>query len=82
MASKVKIELNSAAVRSLLRSSEMLEDLRSRAQRIANAAGEGMEANAAVGPNRARASVVTATFEARHREATRRALTSAIDAGR
>lgn len=78
----VKIELNSAAVRSILTSGEVQADLAARAQRIAAAAGPGMEASSSVGANRARASVIAATFEARHAEATRRALTSAIDAGR
>jgi len=41
-----------------------------------------MEPSAMVGKNRARASVITATHSARRAEATRRALTRAIDAGR
>lgn len=80
--STVRIELNSAGVRSLLRSSEVLADLRERAERIAASAGPGMKVSAQAGSNRARASVVTATFEAMHREATERALTRAVDAGR
>lgn len=60
----------------------MKADLERRAQRIAAAAGGGVEAEASVGPNRARAAAFTATFEAMHDEATNRSLTRALDAGR
>lgn len=85
MADKVgltKFELNHAGVRELLCSDGVLADLRGRAERIAAAAGDGMEVDARVGANRARASVHTATWEARHAEALDRVLTRAIDAGR
>jgi hypothetical protein len=78
----VKIELNPAGVRELLRSPEVLADLSARAHRIANAAGDGMEVDAELGRVRARATVFTATFEAMRAEATTRALTRAVDAGR
>lgn len=78
----VRIKLNSGAVRQLLRSPEVLADLQARAARIAAAAGAGMEVDSEVGPNRARAAVITRTAEARHAEATDRALTRGIDAGR
>jgi hypothetical protein len=52
------------------------------AQRIAAAAGPGMEASVEVGRTRARASVITATYEARRAQATRLALIRALDAGR
>ena len=58
------------------------EDLKDRAARIAAAAGEGMETDYAVGRNRARASVRTATFAAMRAEAKDRALSRALDAGR
>lgn len=77
-----RIVLNRRGVRQLLRSPEVLADLKHRAEQIAAAAGPGMEASAMVGKGRARASVITATSEARKAEATRRALTRAIDAGR
>lgn len=79
---RMRIELNSKGLRQLLRSPEVLADVEQRAQRIAAAAGEGFEASAKLGPNRARASVVTATAEAMLAEAEDRALTRALDAGR
>ncbi|MFA5712299.1 hypothetical protein [Mycolicibacterium sp.] len=82
MATPGRIVLNRKGMRQLLRSPEVLADLERRAERIAARAGDGMEPSAMVGKNRARASVITATSEARKAEATRRALTRAIDAGR
>lgn len=85
MATSIKIELNSAGVQQLLKSGEIQADLARRAAAIATAAGAsggefGHEAN--VGANRARASVWTEDFEAMRAEATSRALTRAVDAGR
>ena len=82
MAKSVRLEMNSAGFRQILRSEKVRDHLASRAQNIADAAGPGMEASSAVGSNRARASVVTATREAMLAEAEDKALTSAIDAGR
>jgi len=82
MASRVRIVLNRRGMRELLRSPEVLADLKRRAEQIAAAAGDGMEPSAMVGKNRARASVITATPSARRAEAVTRALTRAIDAGR
>lgn len=53
-----------------------------KAQKIADAAGPGMRASVVIGRNRARASVITETRAAKRAEATNRALTRAIDAGR
>lgn len=78
----MKFELNREGVRALLQSSEVQADVRRRAEAIAAAAGEGMEADSTVGRNRARASVRTGTFEARMAESKDRKLTAAIDAGR
>lgn len=78
----VIIKLVPAGIRALLRSPEVEHDLERRAQAIAAAAGEGMEVSTFRGPNRVRATVITATTEARVAEATDRALTRAIDAGR
>jgi len=77
-----RIVLNSRGVRQLLRSTEVEADLRRRAGQIAAAAGPGMEASSMAGSNRARASVITATSAARRAEATGRALTRSLDAGR
>lgn len=78
----VRFDLNRKGVRELLRGPEVQAELRQRAQRIAAAAGPGHEVQMWVGRNRARATVRTATWQARHAEATTRALTRAIDAGR
>jgi len=77
-----RIVLNSRGVRQLLRSAEVEADLRRRAEQIATAAGPGMEASSMTGRNRARASVITTTPAARRAEATGRALTRSLDAGR
>lgn len=79
---KPKIVVNSAGVEQLLKSPEVLADLERRAQAIAAVAGPGMEVDAQIGPNRARASVRTATIPAMVAEATDRALTRAFQAGR
>jgi hypothetical protein len=78
----VRIVLNRRGVRELLRSPEIQRDLRRRAEAIARVAGPGHEVDTQVGRNRARAAVITGTFEAAHNEATNRSLTRAIDAGR
>lgn len=78
----VRVKLNSAGVRALLRSVDVCNDLRARAARIAAAAGDGMESDASIGSNRARATVWTDTNEARRAEADEFALTRAVDAGR
>jgi hypothetical protein len=57
-------------------------DLKKRADRIAAAAGEGMESSVVIGRTRARSSVITGTYAARRAEARDAALTRAIDAGR
>lgn len=78
----VRIDVNRGALRDLLRGDAVQADLKRRADKIAQAAGPGHKVNVNVGANRARAEVVTDTFEARAREATGRSLTRAIDAGR
>jgi cytochrome c556 len=78
----VKVTIERKEIRALLRSPEVKRDLERRAKRIADAAGEGFEADSETGTNRARATVWTDTFEAMRAEATDRALTRSIDAGR
>lgn len=79
---KVRIEVNRKGV------SEILKDHRTEAlcmevaERVAATAGEGMEASSQIGARRARASVITATFEARLAEAQGRALSRAVESGR
>lgn len=78
----MRVKLNKASVRALLRSPEIQRDLKRRADAIAQAAGPGFEADLSVGRNRARATVRTATRAARRAEATNRTLSRAVDAGR
>lgn len=70
----------------LRNSPEVIADLQSRAERIADSAGEGFETRPAETnrsvKGRARVAVVTASFKAMHAQATDSALTRAIDAGR
>ena len=78
MAGPMILRLNSAGMREMLKSAGVLQDMRARAERVAQAAGTGMEATAVVGKTRARASVITATTEARYNEASGKALTRAF----
>lgn len=81
-----RLVLNTSEVRRLLRGeseySGVRDDLARRGQAIASAAGPGMETTNDVGANRARTNVWTATYEAIVNEATSKALTRALDAGR
>ena len=79
MGATVKISLNRKALRSMLKQTGPVDDA---AERIAAAAGHGNVVHTEVGRNRARSAIVTETMGARRREATNRALTRAIDAGR
>lgn len=79
------ITFNRQGFRDLLRSPGVMADLERRAQAIAAAAdtaGGTHVVRSELGPERARAAVVTADFEAMRLEATRANLTGAIDAGR
>lgn len=78
----VDIKINRRAVRELMRSPEMEQDLARRARAIAAAAGDGHEIDLWIGRNRVRATVRAETFPARAREARDKSLTRAIDAGR
>lgn len=79
---KFRVDVSDAGIQALLKSSEVQALLKEKADRIAAAAGPGMEASSWVGRTRARASVITASGKARRAEATDRALTKALDAGR
>ena len=78
----IRIDMNSAGIQDLLKSSPVRALLKAKADRIAAAAGPGMVAYSRVGKTRARASVVTDSYKAKRAEAKDRALTKAIDAGR
>lgn len=82
MAGNVKIVLNRKGIGDLLRSEEVRQELVRRATKIAAAAGPGHVVDSEIGPNRARAVVITATAEAMVAEATDRRLSAALDAGR
>ena len=60
----MKIELNSAGVRAMLKSPEMQAMLSERAHKIAGRAGAGYETDVYVGTNRANASVFPSGAEA------------------
>lgn len=78
----VRIEMNGAGIRKLLADAGVQRDLERRGERIAAAAGDGFDAVPDPGRKRARVVVLTQTAEAMEAEATRRALTRAVDAGR
>lgn len=78
-----KIEWKRNAIKTLLRSPDVLDDLEARARRVAAAAGPGeWLVDSQIGPNRARASVRTGDHTARRAEATSAALTRSVDAAR
>lgn len=62
--SNIKIELNSAGVRNLLRSGEITAVLSSEANSRASALGPGYSVNTYTGRNRANAEIVAETEEA------------------
>lgn len=78
----VKVRLTRSGPRQLRQSPGVKADMERRAQAIAAAAGGGMEVDSHVGRSRARATVAAVSWEARRAEASDRALTRAIDAGR
>lgn len=79
--SDAQIKLNDAGMKAILRAPGVQADLRARADRIARAAGPGMQAESHP-TTRARATVWTATAQARRAEAKEHRLTRAFDAGR
>jgi hypothetical protein len=79
---RVRVKLTRNGPRQLRQLEVVRRDLERRAQAIARAAGSGMKADSSIGKTRARATVFTATPEARRAEATSRALTRAVGAGR
>lgn len=83
MAAKgMRIKLNRAGVQQLLVSQEVADDLTKRGERMADAAGDGVEVTTTRNRDRAVVFVRTATFDAMKAEAEDRTLTRSIDAGR
>lgn len=78
----VRIKVHSPGAREVLSSQEVADELTARGQRVADAAGEGVEVRTTRNRDRAVVFVTTETREAREAEAETRALTRAIDAGR
>lgn len=80
---KTKVTLNIKGFNQLRADAGVMADLQARADRIAAAAGDGMVAGRVYqGKDRARVAVYTDTIDAKIAEATDRALTTAIEAGR
>ena len=78
-----RLEINDAAALALLKSPEVMADLKRRGDAIARAAGDGVfDVTESYTPTRARVSVGTGDHAARKSEASKRSLTSALDAGR
>ena len=61
----VKLELNKAGVRELLRSSEMMAICKEHADAAANSLGSGYEVTTHTGKNRVNAEVAAVTYAAR-----------------
>lgn len=77
-----EIRMNRAAIAALLKSPEIRRELRRRAQKIADAAGDGFEVRESEPRVRARVAVVATTMRAKRGEAKDGRLSHAIGAGR
>ena len=85
MATGMRLKVNKKGVLALLKDPRVEKDLMRRAKAIAERAGgeaEGFVAEKSVSPDRVAVQVSTTTLAARKREAEKRTLTRAIDAGR
>lgn len=82
MVKKVRVKMNIAGARAIRNSAEVEGDLMRRAQAIEAAAGPGYEASSQTGRTRARASVITADFEAIRDNAKNNTLLKSLDRGR
>ena len=82
MAKGMRLKLNNKGFRELRNHPNVIADLERRANRIADAAGEGFEARAMEGRNRGRASVFTADFYGRRKQSKENVLQRALNAGR
>lgn len=82
MAQIVRIVHKNEGYRALLTDPAVQADIQARAQRVANAAGEGYEMKASVPRRRARAAVIAVTHEARRDNSANNTLIRSLDAGR
>ncbi|QOW64958.1 hypothetical protein IDM48_11560 [Rothia amarae] len=78
----MELKLNRKGVGEILRSPELRKVALDRAQKIANASGEGYAATSRIGSKRARASVFTESREARLDNAKRQTILRNVGAGR
>lgn len=78
----LRVKINTKGASEVLSSAGVAADLAARGQRIAAAAGSGFEVRQTRNRDRAVVFVTAATPEARKAEASKRALTRAVDAGR
>lgn len=76
-----KLKLNRKAVRDLLKDPELEKHLLAVAEGIAARAGDGFEASSMIGKTRARASVITGSYEAIKDEAKNGTLSKAAGLG-
>lgn len=77
-----KLVLDKKQFVELMKSGPMKRDLLRRAKRVKESAGDGFEESVYDGKNRARASVITATFAARRKQSKDNVLQRALNAGR
>lgn len=85
MAGKIRLKMNSAGARELLKSDAVARELRGRAEAVAAAARAGggkYMVTVHYGKNRIRVSVITADQDARKAEAENRTLSRALQAAR
>lgn len=80
--SKVRFELNRAGVRELMQSPEMVSVCTQYANAVRARAGDGYEVSSYVGKNRANASVIATTYEARRDNYENNTLLKALGGGK
>lgn len=78
---KTRVKLNNAGFRALRNSAAVVNDLRSRAERVRTAAGNGYVVEGGAGRNRARFVVITAKPSAIRDNAKNNTLIKAMGAG-
>jgi len=74
----IKVKLNRAGVKALLRSEEMRTTCEKHASEIARRCGEGYETNTFVGRNRVNAQVMASTYEAKRDNAENNTILKAV----
>lgn len=79
---RVKVELNRAGVRQMLRSDELKQHCLEYAERIASLAGDDYAAEAHVGQNRVNASVIVTTWAGYHKSLKNNTVLTAMESVR